>query len=208
MQRTTKQIVVTILFATVWGGAVTLGLHALAAYENNPGTVGRVATEWPSTNIERSRDRATLVMVAHPQCPCTLASITELAQIMAEAQGRISAYVLFTTPHDATPDWTETSLRRNAAAIPGVTVMTDVDGAEGVGFGAETSGHTLLFSADGRLVFDGGITASRGHAGENAGENAIVALAKGESPAVAKTLVFGCPTGARSVPGNNGTAVR
>lgn len=208
LQRTTKQIATTVLLAAIWGGAVTFGLRALAAYENKPGDVGRVAAHWPSTKIERAQDRATLVMVAHPQCPCTQASISELAQIMAEADGKIAAYVLFATPHDAAPDWAQTSLRRSAAAIPGVTAVTDADGAEGERFGAKTSGHTLLFAADGRLLFNGGITASRGHAGENAGENAIIALAKGQTPAVAKTLVFGCPTGDRVASSSKATVSR
>jgi hypothetical protein len=59
-------------------------------------------------------------------------------------------------------------------------------------FGAETSGHTLLYGADGRLLFSGGITASRGHAGENAGESAIIALVNHQTPLRSQTLVFGC----------------
>jgi hypothetical protein len=193
LQRRTKQIFTTILFATVWIGAVALGLRALSAYENKPGTVGEVAPQWPSARIERAKDRATLVMVAHPKCPCTEASVTELAQIMTEAQGKIAAYVLFATPKDASPDWEQTSLRNNAAAIPGVTVVTDIDGEEAAKFGGETSGHSLLFSPDGTLLFSGGITGSRGHAGDNAGESAIVSLALGSTPVRTRTLVFGCP---------------
>ena len=36
-------------------------------------------------------------------------------------------------------------------------------------FGAETSGQTLLYDRDGRLLFSGGTTGSRGHDGDNAG---------------------------------------
>jgi len=57
-----------------------------------------------------------------------------------------------------------------------VTIVTDADGAEANRFGAETSGHTLLFDFGRRLLFSGGITDSRGHTGDNAGESAIVAL--------------------------------
>jgi hypothetical protein len=42
------------------------------------------------------------------------------------------------------------------------------------------------------LLFQGGITASRGHEGENAGENAIVAIVNGRAAPQNKTLVFGC----------------
>jgi hypothetical protein len=204
----TKRILATVLFAVAWGGAVTWGVRAMAAYENKPGSVGKIAAEWPSLKLERAKDRATLVLVAHPQCPCTQATMTELAGIMAEAQGKIAAYVLFVTPHDAPADWEQTNLRRSAAAIPGVTAVTDVDGIESQLFGGETSGYTLLFSAEGRLLFSGGITASRGHEGENAGESAIVALARGEKPVVTKTLVFGCPTEDRVVSNGKGTFSR
>jgi hypothetical protein len=193
LHRRTKRIVTTALFAVVWAAAIAGGLRALAAYENTPGTAGAVPPEWPSRVILPAADRATLVMAAHPRCPCTDASIAELAQIMAEADGKIAAYVLFATPKGAAADWEQTSLRSSAAAIPGVTVVTDTDGVECRRFGAETSGHTTLFSAQGRLLFNGGITGSRGHAGENAGESAIVALAKGETPVLTKTRVFGCP---------------
>jgi len=54
------------------------------------------------------------------------------------------------------------------------------------------------------LVFSGGITQSRGHAGDNAGENAIISLINTRAADQAKTPVFGCSltekkTGGRSV---------
>ena len=116
----------------------------------------------------------------------------ELAQIMAAVQGKVRAYVLFFTPRDAGSDWANTDLRRSAAAIPGVTVLSDLDGKEAQSFGAETSGHTLLFAADGHLLFSGGITGSRGHAGGNDGESAIIALISHHGTARASSFIFGC----------------
>ena len=71
-------------------------------------------------------------------------------------------------------------------------MVSDLDGAEARRFGAETSGHTLLFDLDGNLLFSGGITQSRGHAGGNAGESAIVSLVNTRTADRARTLVFGC----------------
>jgi hypothetical protein len=180
------------LFAITWIAAVAFGLGSLFQYENTPGPVGSVSQEWPNTQIERATDRPTLVMLAHPRCPCTVASVAELAQIMAQLQGKVAAYVLLVKPGESGPDWEDTNLRRNAEAIPGVKVIFDPDGVEASRFGAETSGHTLLFAADGHLLFSGGITASRGHAGDNAGESAIGALVNHQVPAQNRTLVFGC----------------
>ena len=192
MQARTKRILATSLFATTWIATVAFGLGALFHYENTPGPVGALSQEWPNTLIERATDRPTLVMLAHPRCPCTAASVAELAQIMARLQGRVAAYVLLAKPAESGPDWEDTNLRRNAEAIPGVKVVVDLNGVEARRFGAETSGHTLLFGANGQLLFSGGITASRGHAGDNAGERAIVSLVGNQTPAQTRTLVFGC----------------
>ena len=118
--------------------------------------------------------------------------MNELAQVMARTQGKVRAYVLFYTPRESSGNWQNTDLRRSAAQIPGVTVLSDVDGVEAQRFGAETSGHTFLFDRNGRLLFSGGITASRGHAGDNAGESSLVSLINNGTSRLANTLVFGC----------------
>jgi len=193
LQTRSKGILATILLATAWIATLSWGLGALLNYESAPGRVGSVPSTWPvDSKIHLAPNGQTLVMLAHPHCPCTRASVDELAQIMARIEGEVHAYVLFLKPQNSGPDWDDTELRRSAAEIPGVTVMSDVDGAEAHRFGAETSGHTFLFDHGGRLLFSGGITESRGHAGDNAGESAIVSLANAHTSGRAKTFVFGC----------------
>jgi hypothetical protein len=116
----------------------------------------------------------------------------ELAQVIARIQNKARVYVLFYTPSGSGLDWKNTDLRRTAEKIPGVTVLSDADGVEAQRFGAETSGHTFLFDRTGRLLFSGGITASRGHSGDNAGESSIVSLINNGTSGRANTLVFGC----------------
>lgn len=194
MNTRSKTIPGTALFAALWIAALSFGLKVMANYQGAPGEVGSVPSSWPAdATIERAPTGETLVMLAHPHCPCTRASVSELAQIMAHVQGKVRAYVLFLTPESSEADWENTDLRRTAAQIPGVTVLSDRDGAEARRFGAETSGHTLLFDSPGHLLFSGGITASRGHAGGNAGENAIVSLVETRQSEQAKAFVFGCP---------------
>lgn len=196
-----KKFLLTALLGVTWVAGVAFGLRVLLRYESTPGRIGVVDGNWPATStIPRSPANPTLVMLAHPHCPCTRASIGELAQIMADTQGKLNAWVLFIKPQGAGTDWDDTELRRSAAAIPGVTVLTDADGTEAARFGAKTSGHTLLFDRDGALFFSGGITASRGHAGRNDGESAIIAAVNGKRSDRARTPVFGCslitqPTG-------------
>lgn len=208
LQRRTKRILATSLFAIGWIATVAFGLQTLFHYENTPGRVGALPRAWPETQIERSSDRPTLIMVAHPHCPCTRASVGELAQIMARLQGEVAAYVLLVKPKEAGRDWEETDLVRSAGAIPGVKILLDPDGVEARRFGAETSGHTQLFGADGRLLFSGGITASRGHAGGNAGESAILALVANQTPPQTGTLVFGCALANRGETGSTALCLK
>lgn len=201
-----KTIVATAVFAAVWIAAVVFGFRSLGWYENTPGTIGHTPESWPAaSHIPRPKDKATLVMFAHPHCPCTRASIGELAEVMARVPNKISACVVFLKPEGAAPDWGDTDLRHSAERIPGVTIVSDVDGAEARRFGAETSGYTLLFDSNGHRLFEGGITASRGHAGDNVGKSAIVSLLNDQTVEHARTHVFGCslidpqrmPNGAR-----------
>lgn len=188
-----KKFILTALLGVTWIAIVALGLRLLLKYESTPGRIGLVGASWPAAStVQPSGLNPTLVMLAHPHCPCTRASIGELAQIMADTQGKLDAYVLFTKPKGSNGDWDDTELRRSAAAIPGVRVSTDAEGSQARLFGAETSGHTLLFDRTGTLLFSGGITASRGHAGRNDGESAIIAAVNMKPTGRQRTPVFGC----------------
>lgn len=112
---------------------------------------------------------------------------------MAQGQGRVTAYVLLLKPAGASDDWEKTDLGKSAASIPGVNVVVDDDGVEARRFCAITSGQTILYDTEGRLLFSGGITGSRGHSGDNAGRSAIVSLLNTGEAERAETFVFGCP---------------
>jgi hypothetical protein len=174
----------------VWAAAVAFGSARLLNYEFMPGAAGTPSRSWPSDppslrgapgirpnrRVPAERVDATLVMVAHPRCPCTRASIAELGHVMAHAQNSVAAYVLFYRPGTFPPGWERTDLWRSAAAIPGVTVIADPDGRQARRFGAVTSGHVLLYDRTGKLLFTGGITGSRGHAGDNDGADSVIQL--------------------------------
>ena len=184
---------VLVAIGILWLCAVATGLRILLDYKTTPGVAAAAPGRWPAdTPIRRDRGRATLIILAHPHCPCTQASIGELALLMAQVQGRVSAYVLFFKPTGYSEEWEKSDLWRSAAAIPGVTVLGDDGGIEAVRFHAPISGQTLLYDAEGRLLFSGGITASRGHAGDNAGRSAIVSLLTTGVAERIETPIFGC----------------
>jgi hypothetical protein len=178
----------------LWVLMVGAGIATLRSYERKPGVAAATPDQWPAASrVKPSADRATLVMLAHPHCPCTRASIGELARLMTQAQGRVTAYVLFVKPPDFADGWEQTDLWESAAAIPGVTAVRDDDGVEAGRFHAETSGQTVLYDAAGNLLFSGGITGARGHAGDNAGRAAVVSLLTAGEAEERGTPVFGCP---------------
>ena len=112
--------------------------------------------------------------------------------------------MLFLKPEGFSNGWEQTDSWRIAAALPGVTAVRDDSGREARRFGAATSGQTLLYDAGGALLFSGGITAARGHAGDNAGRSELVSLLNRGRSDRTRTLnlgqsvhdatsVFGCP---------------
>jgi hypothetical protein len=73
-----------------------------------------------------------------------------------------------------------------------VTIHFDQGGREAGLFGAATSGQTDLYDAHGTLKFSGGITAARGHAGDNAGRDALAAWISTGTAHRPGAPVFGC----------------
>ena len=192
--RLQKNRLILTAAGALWLLVIGAGIGLLWNYESTPGVAAATPGRWPAASrIKPDADRATLVMLAHPHCPCTRASIGELARLMTQAQGRVTAYVLFVRPSNFSDDWVQSELWASAAAIPGVTPVLDDDGVEAGRFHAATSGQTVLYDAAGNLLFSGGITGARGHAGDNAGRTAIVSLLTSDEAEERGTPVFGCP---------------
>lgn len=162
--------------------------RALWAYETTPGDPGDTAARWPSAApLVLAHDAPTLVVMIHPRCPCTDASLAELAEVLAEHPGpRVHVVVRVYRPEDRV-----SALVERARALPNASVVFD-EGELGATFGPLTSGHVLLYAADGALIFSGGITLARGELGDNPGRRALeAAIADAAGPGVAP--VFGCP---------------
>ena len=166
----------------------------LWAYDNTPGTAANPPHAYPVDGpVTLATDRPTLVLLAHPQCFCTEATLTELAEVLARAHVRPRTYVLFMKPAGFPAGWTDTTLWHRAAALPDAIVMRDDNGSKARRLGAETSGQIVLYDAHGSLLFSGGITGSRGHAGDNPGRAAVVSFLNHQRTDRRTTSVFGCP---------------
>jgi hypothetical protein len=194
-----RSLTIPIWACAFWLFAVGTGIVMVWDYEGAGGSAGNAPKQWVSgTSIPLDASRDTLIMFAHPKCPCTRASLEELNRLLARSKGRIAARVLFYRPAGSAANWSRTELWRDAAAIPGVSVQDDIDDTLARKFGAETSGYVLVYNPRGQLLFQGGITGSRGHAGDNAGESAIISLAMTQPSNATQTPVYGCSLYSRS----------
>ncbi|HEY2842626.1 MAG TPA: hypothetical protein VGJ09_03210 [Bryobacteraceae bacterium] len=176
----------------VWISCLCGGFGVLSKYSNTPGAPAAALQEWPGDIPRDSNGRSTLMLFAHPQCPCSRATLGELAGILAHDPSRLDVRVAFFVPSEKPADWSDDNLIAEAARIPGVHVIEDRDGALARKFGAKTSGQALYYDARGHLAFAGGITESRGHSGDNDGRDAITSLIAGNTPVLRQTPVFGC----------------
>jgi hypothetical protein len=186
-----------ILVLVVWMAAVVSGMWALDSYKITPGRVGRTPLRISDeTTGALAAGRPRLLMFVHPKCPCSRASLSELAAIVERNRERVAVEIVFVKPAGVGADWERTSLWRTATQIAGAHVVFD-DGTLARKLGAETSGYVVLYDASGSLLFSGGITRSRGHEGRSVGSRTIGALLAGEAVANPKTPVFGCSLFAR-----------
>ena len=177
----------------VWLTGVVLGFGVLQSYKSTPGAVGKTpATIDVAHHPAEQAGQNRLLMFVHPRCPCSTASLAELA-VLLEHRKNIHTEVVFVAPDEVPDGWEKASLWQTASALPGVKVRTDRGGVLANRYGAATSGHVVLFGPYGKLLFSGGITPSRGHEGDNAGLQALLdVLGSGELPQQAAP-VFGCP---------------
>jgi hypothetical protein len=181
-----------ILLSVLWLACAAAGIARLWKYASTPGAVSQPAERLVSASSSRRAGLPTLVMLVHPRCPCSRASLEELGWLMARYAERVNATVLFFTPAGADERWAHTDLWRSAREISELAVEVDCGGAAARRLGAVTSGHTLVYDRDGSLLFSGGITAGRGHQGDSMGRSTVEALLLGQAPETRGTPVFGC----------------
>jgi hypothetical protein len=177
----------------LWVGLVLFGARTLLNYEYAPGPAATAPSHWPAnSSLARRESKFTLVMLVHPNCPCTRASLAELEILMAKLHGKLAAFVVFSKPGAGAAEIHDSDLWKKAKTIPDVVAVHDGHGVETGKFGGQVSGQTMLYDPQGRLLFSGGITAARGHQGDNAGVDAVIRSVRGDAVAAGHPPAFGC----------------
>jgi len=180
--------------AMVWFGLTTCGLFALSQFAATPGAKLPRQIAWPAeVRLVPDPYRHNLVLFLHPRCSCSRATVDELAEVLATCPDRVTLHVLFYKPAGAPENWENTDTWQRINDFPRAQRYLDLDGQLAPQFDGRTSGKVMLYDPTGRLLFHGGITRARGHAGDNPGRRSIVSLLTGVDPELTSSPVFGCP---------------
>jgi hypothetical protein len=178
--------------AVLWAATVAASYRAIRRFESTPGLAAIASKSWPMrSTVPRERGQWTLVMLVHPHCSCSRASVKELEAVLEKAPHSVRSYVLVYRPHEFPAGWERSDVTAAAGRLHRTRVLIDEDGREARLFGGFTSGQTFLYDGDGRLRFEGGITLLRGHAGLNSGRAGIIRIANAQS-GTGTHPVFGC----------------
>lgn len=184
----------------VWSAAIVAGYlwftnYGFATYQSADHFA---QDQWPrDSSLTLAAERPTLVLFLHPQCPCTRATIRELEKILTghrlSPQKLPKFIAVASLPIGAPEDWRNTDTITGALQLPNSSVVWDINGIESGRFGAVTSGTVMVYLPNGKRVFAGGVTASRGHEGDNTGSDLVLAaLTEHDHTAKASTPAFGC----------------
>ncbi len=178
----------------LWITTVVVGLVQLLIFETAPGESNIAPARWPAaTTIDRAIDHHTLVMFLHPHCPCSNASLNNLQTVMSRLNRTVALRIVLVRPPGCPEGWEDGALLHQLQARRDLTLYIDNDGVEAKRFGAQTSGHVLLYDPSARLVFTGGITPQRGHEGQCHGADAVANAVNYQPQTLICSQIYGCP---------------
>jgi len=168
-----------------WLLAMAIVFCTVYAHKYTAGYSGQPLARRTDESLKDKSTAPQLIMFIHPNCPCANVSIKHFAKLVDILKLQAVIYICAEIKTDS-QNW------RSAEQIQGVKVILDSSSINAKKFGALTSGHVYLYSEDGKRLYDGGITAGRGHDGDNPGMKAILHLAKHPECNSVSMSVFGC----------------
>lgn len=161
----------------VSAGLFGWGFYTFEKFNFTPGSQSQGPSRFPAL-VEAALLNTkvpTLFVFIHPKCACTTATLAELAKLKTQTGDKLAAEVFIAVDESESETEIAAAEARVRAHGP-LLIERDYQGAIAKKFGAETSGQTYLYSPAGELLFQGGITESRGHEGDNLGTREILRL--------------------------------
>ena len=174
----------------LWLAAAIVGLGRMSRYETTAGVAANVGRVAPAAADEALvvPGHASLVAFVHPFCPCSRASMDALDGLLSRHPGA-AATIVFADVRDGDRSTLDGELWRRAE---GRRRVIDSGGAIARRFDAHASGQVFVYDAAGALGYAGGLTASRGQAGDGVGLRSADAALDGRTPTTRAASVFGC----------------
>jgi hypothetical protein len=184
-----RRVAGAIAILALWAVLLVGGFRGLLQHE----TASTPFSAAPARDLKFGTDGKTaLIMALHPKCPCSRASVSELTKLYSHATKPLKIIVLAYKPAKEPDEWIESHALRSIRSLH-AEIVIDADGEEAKRLGMTTSGQIIVYDAEGNLVFDGGITGSRAHEGDNLGEQLALAQINGHATErLSSAPVFGC----------------
>jgi hypothetical protein len=150
-------------------------------------------TDFPAPfAADETTSSSRIVLFAHPFCPCTKATLSELEESLSRLPANVAVAVVFVTVGLPPAEVSASPLMAMARSLPHVTVKQDDAGHLACSYGATVSGETFFVDSRGRVLYHGGLTPARGHQGDATGQTLLEQVARGKREGPCAAPIFGC----------------
>ena len=182
-----------IIGLSLWTFLSLYGFFYLLQYDHKESAYANISQDFPKEWLPLPpENKKAVVLNLHPHCPCSKASLREYQRIISRYSQQVVPTVVFYKPEGKLDSWVHGDLYHNISNY-NIHKVIDEDGRRMEEVGIMTSGHVLVYDDCGKLLYQGGITASRGHEGTNRGSLQVEAVIAGSSPLHQQHFpVFGC----------------
>ena len=181
-----------LIACVLWCGVIAFGYASLLRYSFGVGNASPAPRTIPSSLAGfGTAGRPQLFVALHPRCPCSRATVRELAKILTRAANATETTVFMYKPGKESDSWMDGVLLQECRRM-NCQIRPDPNGQLAASLGSFTSGRVVLYDGHGKLRYHGGITGSRGHEGDNAGERAVIEILQGRRESQKSLPVFGC----------------
>ncbi len=182
-----------LLVSSLWIGGICAGTIAMLEHGFDPGKKCDAPLNIPPelTALSRNDKPLTVFIAVHPDCPCTGASLEQLDHLLARNPDSVEVVGIVR----ANDPWQSksSSYWKRLEAIPNAHPVADPEGKFAALLGTYVSGSTVAYGQRGNLLFQGGVTASRGHAGPSQALDDLESIARQLAPLeLCSTPIFGC----------------
>lgn len=189
-----------LLVATLWLGGISAGSLTMWNHQFSQGPSNQAPIALPAALDALAEDAKplTLFMAIHPGCPCTGASLEQVDRLIARNPDSIQLVGLVRDSGESTESTSDSKLHEESywkrlESMPNARPFADKDGSLANLLGTHVSGATIAYDETGSLRFQGGMTASRGHAGPSRSMDELESIARQLAPPeLCSTPTFGC----------------